>query len=113
MRPDVDFSGTDKIIYKEDGANGVADTELSGLNWGRPLLLDTNAHPDQADDWYATMWQGDQPRDWGPSSDHGGGVIVHAFADGHTRAFPESTDSTSYFRLVSRGGGENVSQDTL
>lgn len=109
MRPDEDI----EVIYKDDGSNGVGDTVQSGLNWGRPILLDENVHPDRIDDWYATKWAGDQPRDWGPSSDHGGGVIIHAFADGHTRALPESTDSTSYFRLVSRGGGENVDQENL
>ena len=110
MRPDR----TDlEPIYKEDGALGVGDTDLSGLNWGRDLLLDTVANPDQADDWYCTKWKGEQPRDWGPSSDHAGGVIVHAFADGHTRSLPESTDSTAYFRLITRGGGETVNQEEL
>ncbi|MCA9211467.1 MAG: DUF1559 domain-containing protein [Planctomycetales bacterium] len=110
MRPDQ----TDlEIVYKEDGANGVGDTVLSGLNWGRDILLDTVANPNQANDWYCTVWKGDQPRDWGPSSDHAGGVIVHAFADGHTRGLPESTDSTAYFRLISRGGNETVNQEDL
>ena len=32
-------------------------------------------------------------RAWGPSSDHSGGVVVHAFADGHTSTIPASTDA--------------------
>ena len=111
MRPDDQL----EPAYKEDGALGVEDTTLSGLNWGRDILLDVDANPDQADDWYCTSWEdGDtNPRDWGPSSDHAGGVIVHAFADGHTRSLPESTGSTEYFRLVTRGGGETVNQEEL
>jgi hypothetical protein len=52
-------------------------------------------------------------RDWGPSSDHGGGVIVHSYADGHTQAISDSIDPTLYFRLITRAGGESINQDNL
>ena len=50
-------------------------------------------------------------RDWGPSSDHGGGVVVHSYADGHTQALPDTTDATLYFRLITRAGNETIAQD--
>jgi hypothetical protein len=35
-------------------------------------------------------------------------VVVHSYADGHTQAVPDSIDPTTYFRLVTRGGGETI-----
>lgn len=97
------------VAVQSDGFNGIASdgrpNNSTAINYGRPWL----ASPDQiaANDW---MWFAESfaggPRDWGPSSDHGGGVVIHAFTDGHTAALAESIDPTVYFRMLTRGGAE-------
>ena len=44
----------------------------------------------------------------GPSSFHQGGLVVHAYADGHTSAIPEGTDQATIQAIYSRGLGEAV-----
>ena len=48
---------------------------------------------------------------WGPSSDHGGGLVQHAFGDGHIQALASDIDAAVYLSLASKGGGEPVSAD--
>lgn len=48
---------------------------------------------------------------WGPSSDHGGGLVQHAFGDGHIQALASDIDAGVYLSLASKGGGEPVSAD--
>jgi hypothetical protein len=47
-------------------------------------------------------------RRWGPSSNHAGGVVMHAFADGRVEAISPDIDRNLYLRLISRDGGEAV-----
>jgi len=51
--------------------------------------------------------------EWGPSSDHAGGVIVCTFADGHTRSIPDSVDKFVLFSMVSCNGGETLDEGAL
>jgi prepilin-type N-terminal cleavage/methylation domain-containing protein len=44
-------------------------------------------------------------RRWGPSSQHPG-VVIHVFADNHTQALPDTTESFVYYRMITRNGGE-------
>jgi hypothetical protein len=46
------------------------------------------------------------PWAWGPSSDHSGGVVLHAWADNHVSSIPEDTDPVLYIQLVTRAGRE-------
>ena len=48
---------------------------------------------------------------YGPSSDHGGGLVQHAFGDGHIQALASDIDAAVYLSLASKGGGEPVSAD--
>ncbi len=48
---------------------------------------------------------------WGPSSDHGGGLVQHAFGDGHIQALASDIDAAVYLSLASKGGGEPVNAD--
>jgi len=51
-------------------------------------------------------------RFWGPSSNHNGNVVVHGFADGHVSAIAaDNLDATNYYRMITRKGGEPVSED--
>jgi prepilin-type N-terminal cleavage/methylation domain-containing protein len=46
---------------------------------------------------------------WGPSSDHSGGIILHAWADAHVTPITEDTDATLYLQLSTRAGREPAS----
>lgn len=72
----------------------------SGLNYGRRLDAPNN---DASKMFWAS--RKDQ-RDWGPSSVHTGDVIMTGYADGHVSGLSAGIDSTTYFRLSTRGGGE-------
>lgn len=55
--------------------------------------------------WFTNTYAGG-PRDWGPSSRHLGGRVIHGFVDGHVSFFTKDVDSMVYFRMTTRGGGE-------
>jgi prepilin-type N-terminal cleavage/methylation domain-containing protein len=103
------------VALQTDGFNGInQDGQLNNttaLNSGRPLVVQPNT-PEADDPWYSSQMAGGE-RDWGPSSDHGGGVVVHSYADGHTQALTDAIDATLYFRLITRAGGETISSDAL
>jgi hypothetical protein len=94
------------LVQTELG-NGIAGVRnkpnTTSLNQGREL----NDNAGSQSNWYATELEGGN-RDWGPSSDHGAGVIIHSYADGHVQAIEESIDPTVYFRMITRAGGERL-----
>jgi prepilin-type N-terminal cleavage/methylation domain-containing protein len=53
-------------------------------------------------------WNGAEHRLWGPSSEHPGGVVIHAFADARTVPIPEAVDAKIYYRLVTINGAEQA-----
>jgi prepilin-type N-terminal cleavage/methylation domain-containing protein len=53
-------------------------------------------------------WPGAENRAWGPSSEHSGGVVIHAFADARTVPISEAIDEKVYYRLVTVSGGEQA-----
>ncbi|MFO0915988.1 MAG: DUF1559 domain-containing protein [Pirellulales bacterium] len=84
--------------------SGITDPngkDAGALNWGRSVNLPTT----DKTPWYHEAFVGGK-RDWGPSSEHSGGVVVHAFADVHTKAIASGIDGCVYFRLTTRAGGE-------
>ncbi len=99
----------DKPPTREKGDDGstVIPTDgrpenRTGLNFGR--FLDA---PEGVGRWYATTLAGG-PRDWGPSSDHAGDIVVHCRTDGSVVAVSDQIDPTIYFRVLTRAGGERV-----
>jgi hypothetical protein len=50
----------------------------------------------------ATSWQ------WGPSSYHSGGAVIHLYADGAVRTVTDDVDPTLYVQLYTRAGNESV-----
>jgi prepilin-type N-terminal cleavage/methylation domain-containing protein len=48
---------------------------------------------------------------WGPSSDHAGGLVLHCFGDGSVRAIASDIDGNVYAALATVSGGENVPMD--
>ena len=106
-----------------DGGSGVELVEgtgaqpnglpISGFNFGRPYIVDPSDQQQARLISFAVdeVWGPD--RDWGPSSDHGGGVVVCAFADGATRAISATADPTIIYRLVTRGGAEHINMEDI
>lgn len=47
---------------------------------------------------------------WGPSSDHSGGTVMHAWADAHVSGLPEDIDANVYLHLCTRSGKEPDSE---
>ncbi|HEV2969721.1 MAG TPA: DUF1559 domain-containing protein [Pirellulales bacterium] len=45
---------------------------------------------------------------WGPSSDHGSGIVSHVFADIHTQGITDQCDGQTYLGLVTRNGSEAI-----
>jgi prepilin-type N-terminal cleavage/methylation domain-containing protein len=43
---------------------------------------------------------------WGPSSDHSGGLVIHAWGDAHVSALGEDIDPSLYIQLVTKQGRE-------
>ena len=100
----VGFSPEHRVVpsIQPDGFMGVDQTSVTGMNAGRPLVADDRTNTDLP---FAINWQGGE-RDWGPSSDHAGGVVIHSFGDGHAHAILESIDPTVYYRMITRAGRE-------
>ena len=48
------------------------------------------------------------PLIWGPSSDHAGDLVMHAFGDGSTRSIAANIEPSVYLSLSTVSGGENV-----
>jgi len=45
---------------------------------------------------------------WGPSSDHGGGIVSTVYADGHVLGVTDQCDGATYLGLVTRAGSEPI-----
>ncbi len=97
-----------------DGYQGIVQDgnprNATALNFGRSHLTPSGHVGVANQEWFSESFEGG-PRDWGPSSDHAGGIVIHSFADGHTARISESIDPTIYYRLITRAGGEVVEQD--
>jgi len=92
-----------KQSYSNDSSPAFKN-DIAALNVGRPLSAPN-------DDPRVEFWSTPKSsRDFGPSSAHAGGLVMHAFTDGHVEALQESIDATVYARMVTRGGGEMVSR---
>jgi prepilin-type N-terminal cleavage/methylation domain-containing protein len=50
---------------------------------------------------------------WGPSSDHGGGIVCHVFVDNHTIGITDQCDGATYLALVTRAGSEPVDDSLI
>jgi hypothetical protein len=48
---------------------------------------------------------------WGPSSQHQGGIVNHAFGDAHVTGISDGIDPNVYLWIVTRNGGEAIPAD--
>jgi len=57
---------------------------------------------------YGTGFPGAGARKWGPSSDHGGDVVIHCFGDNAVRPITSDINVNTYIWLVTPNGGESL-----
>ncbi len=81
-------------------------TVFNSMNYGPSPATPTNIYALAAN-------AGGGARNWGPSSDHGGDIVVHTFGDNAVRPLSSDMDRNVYMALVTRRGGENVPADLL
>jgi hypothetical protein len=73
---------------------------------GSPMLASLNLGADPTagrrykNGYFGYAWN------WGPSSAHEGGVVVHLYCDGGARFVTDDIDPSTYLQLFSRAGGE-------
>jgi prepilin-type N-terminal cleavage/methylation domain-containing protein len=97
-------------------ASGLIDLAASAQS-GTPRLA-LNFGPDAASvaqgtpRYYWNDYVSTRPRNWGPSSEHSGGVIIHSYGDAHTQAIPANIDQNVYYALITRAGGEAADANT-
>jgi type II secretory pathway pseudopilin PulG len=48
------------------------------------------------------------PMDWGPSSDHSNGAVMHVYGDDHVGAITDQCDAPTYLGLITRAGSESI-----
>jgi len=98
-----------------DGYAGAPNPGDNTVNFGDPTAATPIYYYTTGDGWTgsgATAPAVDD-RTWGPSSQHSGGVVIHAYADVHVQAISEDVDATLYYRLITRNGGEPADTDSL
>jgi prepilin-type N-terminal cleavage/methylation domain-containing protein len=90
--------GVTTQYWQFDPAGGTPQT---ALNYGRePNVNFCTASPWNAAGGSITQWK------YGPSSDHSGGVVLHAWGDAHVSSMGEDVDPTIYIQLVTKAGRE-------
>jgi prepilin-type processing-associated H-X9-DG protein len=104
VRPDSNIPGGRWTI----GTDGTSKTGGTALNYGptpqnpTAVYLPTAA---LADPDISGIAPG---RLWGPSSQHSGGIVNHAFADAHVESIQDNIDANVYLWIVTRAGGETL-----
>jgi hypothetical protein len=79
-------------------------TVITALNYGPA--------PGATTPLYGTGFPGAGARKWGPSSDHGGDVIIHCFGDNAVRPITADITPNTYIWLVTPNGGEPLPDPT-
>ncbi|MGC4006224.1 MAG: DUF1559 domain-containing protein [Pirellulales bacterium] len=86
------------IFNSSTGAWTGLTNDVTGLNYGPQTGATTTL--------YRTT---PTARNFGPSSDHMGGIIIHAMGDGSVQEITDTgTEAKAYFASITARGGENV-----
>jgi prepilin-type N-terminal cleavage/methylation domain-containing protein len=89
----------------------VASDGVTALNWGpKNDQMKKFCHVGPLSSGSGGNGYGDW--NWGPSSDHSGGVVLHSWADSHVSALNEDIDATLYVQLITRAGREPAADPT-
>lgn len=100
-----------------DPKDNTGLANLVGANGGLPSTGHALNYGSGENEWYSPSYaQGttvtDQPgRRYGPSSDHTGSIVVHAFADGHVTSKTQGSDARIIYAIYSTNEGESVSEN--
>jgi hypothetical protein len=94
-------TGSSHVAVLKNGADVVANGWGLALNFGEDWAAPPADHYLQASDWATN-----RDRMWGPSSQHAGNIVIHAYADAHAQAIFREINSTAYLRFVTRGDGD-------
>jgi prepilin-type N-terminal cleavage/methylation domain-containing protein len=86
----------------------MVTTAQTALNFG-PSPSDTPPNSRK----YGAGFPGPGARTWGPSSDHGGDVIIHCFGDNAVRGITADVNPNVYISLVTPNGGETVDLSSI
>jgi len=86
----------------------VPQGAVSGLNYG-PKTDPMKSYVKSTRSSLGGQWPTSPPWNWGPSSDHSGGIVLHCWADAHVSGINEDVDPTTYIQLVTRAGREPAS----
>jgi hypothetical protein len=54
-----------------------------------------------------------QNENWGPSSDHSNGAVMHVYADAHVDAITDQCDPATYLSLTTRAGSESINTQLI
>jgi len=102
------------VVGASMAADPVFDTATKVWT-GTTALNNGGESADGATPYFAASanWSGGEERAWGPSSEHGGGLVVHLFAMGNVKAINQDIDAGTYFKLITRAGEEQVDLDQL
>lgn len=93
------------VTIQQWGFDTTMGTPVSALNYGKTSTEQTVAFS------VASPWHGNGAGaivGWkhGPSSDHSGGVVLHAWGDAHVSSMGEDVDPTIYLHLITKAGRE-------
>jgi prepilin-type N-terminal cleavage/methylation domain-containing protein len=83
-------------------------TPETGLNFG-PTSANTSQY--YGNTLFVVPTGGAGQMNWGPSSDHAGSLVMHAFADGSVKSIGADVDPQIYLGLSTYAGGENTPSD--
>jgi prepilin-type N-terminal cleavage/methylation domain-containing protein len=85
----------------QDGYNSFPADTPSGMNYGRKEGANARTATEPM------FWEKRKDaRNWGPSANHAGDVVLHGYLDGHVRALNSGLDPTVYARIITRAGSE-------
>jgi prepilin-type N-terminal cleavage/methylation domain-containing protein len=97
-------------FYQNGGTptGGTAVSGTSGLNYGPKFDATTLFNGFKAPGFLSFPGTANTGQfwSWGPSSDHSGGIVLHAWADAHVTGITDDTDATVYIQLCTRAGRE-------
>jgi hypothetical protein len=82
-------------------------TAESGLNYG-PKTQASKRYANKGGGMMPSNASGYDQWNWGPSSDHSGGIILHSWGDAHVSGITEDVEPVLYIQLVTRAGREPV-----
>jgi hypothetical protein len=54
-----------------------------------------------------------QNQNWGPSSDHSNGAVMHVYGDDHVDAITDQVDPPTYLDLTTRAGSESINTQLI